>query len=160
AGILQDDQQRLHARDVDLALLGVEGRGHEQEEEQRPPHRLQYTSSPMQTASPGAEVGVGTVLGGSYEITGLIGRGGMGAVWSARHLRLPKKVAVKVLLTAVTAEGDAYARFRREAEVASKLGHPNIIEVLDFDVLPSGTPYLVLELLDGESLATRLRRGP
>src|SRR5438552_1991198 len=110
----------------------------------------------------GSEIAIGTVVGESYEVTGLLGQGGMGAVWAAKHLRLPgKMVAIKVLLAvgADTLGGEAYARFRREAEIASRLGHPNIIEVLDFNRLPSGAPYLVLEFLSGESLATRLKKG-
>jgi serine/threonine-protein kinase len=104
---------------------------------------------------------VGTVLGETYELVRLIGQGGMGAVWEASHLRLPgKRVAVKVLLATIAAGSEAFSRFRREAEIASRLGHANIVEVFDFNVLPSGTPYLVLELLQGESLAQRLRRGP
>jgi serine/threonine-protein kinase len=106
------------------------------------------------------EIGVGTVIAETYECTRLIGQGGMGAVFEATHRRLPgKRVAVKVLLNAST-EGEALARFRREAEIASKLGHPNIIEVLDFHTLPSGTPYMILEFLEGESLARRLKQGP
>ncbi len=110
--------------------------------------------------APANEVDVGTVLGDTYEITKLIGRGGMGAVYAARHLRLPgKRVAVKVLLGGAASDREAFARFRREAEIASQIGHPNIIEVHDFNTLASGTPYLVLEFLDGEDLATRLARG-
>jgi serine/threonine-protein kinase len=76
-------------------------------------------------------------------------------------LRLPgKRVAVKVLHGVAAADREAFARFRREAEIASRIGHPNIVQVHDFNVLPSGTPYLVLELLDGEDLAHRLTRGP
>jgi serine/threonine-protein kinase len=118
-------------------------------------------SAPTQPPGAGTpEVDVGTVLGETYEVTRMIGRGGMGAVYEARHLRLPgKRVAVKVLLGAAATDREAFARFRREAEIASQIGHPNIIEVLDFNVLPSGTPYLVLEFLDGEDLATRLARG-
>src|SRR5579859_1098740 len=102
----------------------------------------------------------GMVVGDTYEVVALIGRGGMGSVWSARHRRLPdKRVAVKVLHTGAL-DQEAYARFRREAEIASRIGHPNIVEVLDFNTLPSGAPYLVLEYLEGESLASRLRRGP
>ncbi len=101
----------------------------------------------------------GLVVAGTYELVALVGRGGMGAVWSARHKRLPgRQVAIKVLLDAHAPE--AVERFRREAEVASRIGHPNIIEVLDFDVLPSGEPFLVLELLGGEDLGQRLARGP
>ncbi len=106
-------------------------------------------------------VGVGTIVAGTYEVTQSIGRGGSGAVWAARHLRLPKKqVAVKVLLTTGDLDPEVYGRFRREAEIVSQLGHPNIVEVFDFNELPNGTPYIVLELLKGESLGDRLRRGP
>jgi serine/threonine-protein kinase len=101
----------------------------------------------------------GMVVADTYEITRLIGQGGMGAVWEAKHLRLPdKRVVVKVLLWGAT-DAVALARFRREAEIASRLGHPNIVQVHDFNTLPSGAPYIVLELLQGESLAARLSRG-
>ncbi|HTA20638.1 MAG TPA: serine/threonine-protein kinase, partial [Polyangia bacterium] len=100
------------------------------------------------------------MVGDAYEITGLLGKGGMGAVWAARHLRLPgKRVAIKVLLGGVD-DAQALARFRREAEVASRIGHAGIVEVLDFNQLPDGAPYQVLEYLAGESLGARLRRGP
>jgi len=106
------------------------------------------------------DVRVGSVLGGTYELTSLLGEGGMGYVFAARHLRLPKQVAVKVLKTGFSLSPDIVARFRREAEIASRLGHPHIVEVLDFDTLPSGTPFLVLEFLKGESLGQRIARGP
>jgi tRNA A-37 threonylcarbamoyl transferase component Bud32 len=103
---------------------------------------------------------VGSVIGGTYRIEGLLGRGGMGAVFAASHARLPgKRVAIKVLHAEI-ATPESLARFRREAEIASRLGHPNIVEVHDFNELPDGTPYLVLEYLPGESLASRLERGP
>jgi len=102
----------------------------------------------------------GTVIADTYEITRLLGQGGMGAVWEAKHLRLPgKRVVVKVLLFGAT-DAVVLARFRREAEIGSRLGHPNIVQVLDFNTLADGTPYIVLELLQGESLAARLQRGP
>jgi len=102
----------------------------------------------------------GTVIADTYEITRLLGQGGMGAVWEAKHLRLPgKRVVVKVLLFGAT-DAVVLARFRREAEIGSRLGHPNIVQVLDFNTLADGTPYIVLELLQGESLASRLQRGP
>jgi serine/threonine-protein kinase len=104
---------------------------------------------------------VGAVVADTYQVTRLLGRGGMGSVWEASHLRLPgKRVAIKVLHADIAADHEALARFRREAEIATRLGHPNIVEVHDFNTLPDGKPYLVLELLVGESLDSRLRRAP
>ncbi|MFY0568859.1 serine/threonine-protein kinase [Archangium lansingense] len=108
-----------------------------------------------------SDIRVGAVLRDTYEITSLLGKGGMGAVFLARHRRLPgKQVAVKVLHNSASLNPELYARFRREAEIASQLGHPNIVEVLDFDTLQDGTPFLVMEYLRGESLEQRLSRGP
>jgi serine/threonine-protein kinase len=107
-----------------------------------------------------SEIRIGTVLRDTYELTSLLGKGGMGSVFLARHLRLPgKQVAVKVLLKSDDLSDEQFARFRREAEIASQLGHPNIVEVLDFHSLEDGTPYLVMEYMRGESLAQRLRKG-
>ena len=107
-----------------------------------------------------AVVDVGSVIADTYKIEALIGRGGMGAVFLASHARLPgKQVAIK-LLHAEIEDGEVLARFRREAEIASRLGHPNIVAVHDFNITADGTPYLVLELLQGETLAQRLRGGP
>jgi tRNA A-37 threonylcarbamoyl transferase component Bud32 len=115
---------------------------------------------PAMAHSPARSLDVGAVIADTYTIEGLIGRGGMGAVFVASHVRLPgKKVAIKVLHPDV-ADAESLARFRREAEIASRLGHPNIVEVHDWNQLPDGTPYLVLEFLAGESLAERLARGP
>ncbi|WNG59094.1 protein kinase [Archangium gephyra] len=108
-----------------------------------------------------SDIGVGAVLRDTYEITSLLGKGGMGTVFLARHRRLPgKQVAVKVLHNSASLNPELYARFRREAEIASQLGHPNIVEVLDFDTLQDGTPFLVMEYLRGESLEQRLMGGP
>ncbi len=105
-------------------------------------------------------VDVGTVIAETYTIEALIGRGGMGSVFLASHRRLPgKQVAIK-MLHADLQDPEVIARFKREAEIASRLGHPNIVGVHDFNVLPDGTPYLILEYLHGESLAARLREGP
>jgi tRNA A-37 threonylcarbamoyl transferase component Bud32 len=106
------------------------------------------------------QLDIGVVLDGTYELTARIGSGGMGTVWQARHLRLPKSVAVKVMHAEIDATSEGFARFRREAEIASQLGHPHIVEALDFNTLPGGAPYLVLEFLRGESLRQRLERGP
>lgn len=111
----------------------------------------------MDGAATPIEVGPGTVLGGTYLLEDELGRGGMGLVFAGRHTRTHKRVAIKFLLE--TLDPEHVARFRQEAEVASRIGHPNIIKVLDFDTLPSGTTYIVMEYLEGESLAARLRRG-
>ena len=117
--------------------------------------RMQY-HAPMETA----QLAAGLVLDGSYELVAPLGEGGMGEVWRARHLRLPREVAIKVLMASAAASDADMARFRREAEVTSRLGHPNIVEVLDFNTLPDGRAYLVMELLEGEDLRHRIARGP
>jgi serine/threonine-protein kinase len=103
---------------------------------------------------------LGTVLEGAYHITRLIGEGGMGAVYEAIQLRLNKRVAIKLMARQLTANQDALARFRREAEITSRLGHPHLVNVIDFGASEAGEPYLVMEFLEGEDLDQRLsRRG-
>lgn len=102
----------------------------------------------------------GLVLEGQYRLRQLLGRGGMGQVWEAEHTRLPKRVAIKFLLGLGHAEPELLMRFRREAEIASRLNHPSIVQVTDFNLLPDGTAYLVMERLEGEDLRARLARGP
>jgi len=110
------------------------------------------------STSPGIGL-VGTVLGGAYKITRLIGQGGMGAVYEGVQLRLERRVAVKLMARELSANAEAIARFRREAEVTSQLGHPHIVQVFDFGAAPGGEPYLVMEYLEGEDLAAALKRG-
>lgn len=98
----------------------------------------------------------GVVIADTYEIERQLGRGGMGEVWLARHRRLAGKlVAIKVLHVDSALPQEALARFRREAEIAARLEHPNLVQVLDFNTLPTGEPYLVMEYLKGQSLAAR-----
>lgn len=102
---------------------------------------------------------VGAVIADTYKLENLIGRGGMGEVYSASHMRLPgKQVAIKFLHPEV-ADPEIIARFRREAEIASRLGHPNIVTIIDNNSLPDGTPYLVLEFLAGQTLDDALAAG-
>jgi serine/threonine-protein kinase len=112
----------------------------------------------MNPQAPSAEALVGTVLDGAYRVDGLLGKGGMGAVYTATHLRLGKRVAVKVMARELAENSEALLRFHREALVTSGLGHPHIVQVFDFSSMPTGEPFLVMEFLEGEDLDQRLRR--
>jgi serine/threonine-protein kinase len=106
-----------------------------------------------------ADALIGTVFEGAYRIEGILGEGGMGAVYAATHLRLAKRVAVKVMARELASNTDALARFHREAVVTGGLGHPHIVQVFDFSTTPTGEPFLVMEFLEGEDLDHRLRRA-
>ena len=82
----------------------------------------------------------------------------MGWVYEARQIRLNKRVAVKVMSRELAANREALARFHREAEITSQLGHPHLVNVTDFGTTDAGEPYLVMEYLDGQDLDHRLRR--
>src|SRR6202047_731083 len=92
---------------------------------------------------------------GHYRIVSKLGEGGMGAVYRATDTKLNREVAIKVLPEAVANDPDRLARFTREAQVLASLNHPNICTLYDV-----GENYLVMELLEGESLADRLAKGP
>ena len=94
---------------------------------------------------------------GNYRITKLLGEGGMGAVYLAEHPGIGRKAAVKVLHPDLTRHTDMATRFFNEARAANAIRHPGIVEVLDFGTLPTGVSYIVMEFLEGESLAARLR---
>jgi tetratricopeptide (TPR) repeat protein/tRNA A-37 threonylcarbamoyl transferase component Bud32 len=97
-------------------------------------------------------------IGERYELGEVIGRGGMATIHRATDIRLEREVAVKLLKPEVTADPDLAQRFRREALAATVLRHPNIVACLDTGT-DGDQPYLVMELVDGEDLAARLRRG-
>jgi serine/threonine protein kinase/Tol biopolymer transport system component len=104
------------------------------------------------------EIAAGTRLG-PYEIISRIGAGGMGEVWRARDTRLDRAVAVKVLPESLAQNAELQARFEREAKTISQLHHPHICALFDVGS-QDGREFLVMELLEGESLAERLARGP
>jgi DNA-binding response OmpR family regulator len=104
-----------------------------------------------------AEIGVGTVLG-RYRLETRIGAGSHGAVYRARHVELDQPVAVKVLRTGSPGTLDAVGRFRREGMAACRVRHPHAVSVLDFAVA-GDVAYLVMELLEGHSLAAELAAG-
>ena len=99
----------------------------------------------------------GTQLG-DYEIESLLGAGGMGEVYRARDLRLRREVAIKVLPSMVSTDPERLRRFEQEATAAAALSHPNILAVYRLGTY-AGAPYLVSELLEGETLREQLRRG-
>ena len=94
---------------------------------------------------------------GPYEIVSPLGVGGMGEVYRATDTRLERVVAIKVLPDGVTASPQTLERFQREARAASALNHPNICTIYDVGTDP---PFIAMELLEGETLQQRLRRGP
>ena len=96
---------------------------------------------------------------GNYRSIALLGEGGMGAVYLAEHPGIGRRVAVKVLHKNYTRDEHLLARFLNEARAANAIRHPNIIEILDSGMLADGTPFLVMELLEGESLGVRLRQN-
>jgi serine/threonine-protein kinase len=102
----------------------------------------------------------GRVLGGRYRLLERLGQGGMGTVYRALHTLMDKQVAVKILRAEMATDGEAVARFHREARSASKLDHDHCIRVMDFGQSDEGLLYLVMELLDGVSLGQVVRRGP
>jgi hypothetical protein len=106
----------------------------------------------------GPSLAAGTRVG-PYEILSLLGQGGMGQVYRARDLRLSREIAIKVLLAEVRSDRDRLARFEDEARAASRLSHPNIVVVHDIGET-DGAPYIVSELLQGETLRDRLSAGP
>jgi serine/threonine protein kinase len=101
---------------------------------------------------------IGTQLG-SHEITALLGKGGMGEVYRARDTKLKRDVAIKILPDEFSLDPARVTRFQREAEVLAALNHPNIAAIYDLQEA-DGVRFLVLELIEGETLAERITRGP
>src|SRR6516225_7352571 len=103
-------------------------------------------------------VATGTQLG-PYEIQSPIGAGGMGEVYRAYDIRLDRIVAIKILPASFATDPDRLQRFAQEARAAAALNHPNILSIFDIGN-DHGTPYVVSELLDGETLRARLQKAP
>jgi len=94
---------------------------------------------------------------GSYEIVSLLGKGGMGEVYRARDLKLKRDVAIKILPEEFSRDHDRVTRFQREAEVLASVNHTNIASIYDLQET-NGSSFLVLELVEGETLAERIQR--
>jgi serine/threonine-protein kinase len=95
---------------------------------------------------------------GSYRILSLIGEGGMGRVYQAEHVKLGRKVALKLLRAEYSVKRDAVARFFQEARAVNQIGHENIVDITDFVELDGGETYIIMELLQGEDLADIQRK--
>src|SRR5436190_20763103 len=104
---------------------------------------------------------MGIVIGqqlGSYEITALLGKGGMGEVYRARDSKLKRDVAIKILPEEFSGDYERISRFQREAEILASLNHTNIASIYDLQEA-NGSRFLIMELVEGETLADHIRRG-
>lgn len=100
---------------------------------------------------------IGTVVG-NYQLHAILGRGGMGTVYSGEHIYIRKKVAIKVLHASFVQYEEAIRRFLSEARAASSIQHPNIVDVTDFGPMPDGGVYFVMEYLEGTSLEDHIEK--
>jgi len=116
-------------------------------------------SSPPRASDSGApeELPIGTVVGGRYEVNGVLGKGGFGVVYDAKHVELETPVALKVLRRRLTEDARLFGRFQQEARSSAAIGHPNIVQVFDLGKDEHGA-YIAMEKLEGEELADRLER--
>jgi len=101
---------------------------------------------------------IGQILNDRYKVVEEVGRGGMSAVYKGIHELMDRTVAIKVLLPQLVSDQISIKRFQQEAQAASHLQHPNVITVYDYGFVASGQPYLVMDFLEGESLADIIRR--
>jgi tRNA A-37 threonylcarbamoyl transferase component Bud32 len=115
-------------------------------------------STPLGVGDPGLDPLLGVVLSGTFRITRVLGRGGMGRLYEAEHTRLDRRFAVKVLHESQQRRRDSVARFRREARSLSRIRSPHVLRVVDVSKVPDGRAALVTELLEGEDLKTHLER--
>jgi serine/threonine-protein kinase len=99
----------------------------------------------------------GQLIEGKYRIVKLIGEGGMGAVYEGENVRISRRVAIKVLHSAFTENGEVVSRFEREAQAAGRIGNDHILEVLDLGALADGDRFIVMEYLDGDPLSGRIK---
>jgi eukaryotic-like serine/threonine-protein kinase len=101
---------------------------------------------------------IGRIIDDRYEIVERLGEGGMGAVFVAKHLKLDKEVAFKVILPTFSGDGEIAARFAREAMATAKFEHPHVASAIDYGTLPEGGAYFVMQLVRGDSLNTLLEK--
>jgi eukaryotic-like serine/threonine-protein kinase len=102
---------------------------------------------------------IGKILDGRYEVQSSLGEGGMGTVYQVQHRALQRPFAMKVLRRDLAREAELCTRFIQEARTAATINHPNVIQITDFGNLPEGTPYFVMEYLDGQPLSSLIKNG-
>ncbi len=102
----------------------------------------------------------GDVIGGKYRIETLLGEGGMGVVFAASHLEIGNTVAIKILRREALSSEEVPKRFKREAQAMGMLRSEHVIKVIDVGTLPTGEPFMVMEMLHGTDLGSRLKQGP
>jgi eukaryotic-like serine/threonine-protein kinase len=112
----------------------------------------------MQSHPPGDPL-LGATVAGRYKVIKLLGEGGMGQVYLAEHSAIEKRIALKVLRAEYAHKGEIVTRFQQEAISASRIKHPNVLDVFDFGQLENGCFYLAMEFLDGNDLADELQRS-
>ncbi len=118
-------------------------------------------ASPPETGVYSCREYLGQVLGERYRLLSVLGQGGMGSVFFARHTLVGRPLAVKIMGCRHVTELEGMTRLFREAQAAAAIGHPNIVDIIDVGVSRRGDPYLVMEYLEGEDLASFMRReGP
>src|SRR5579883_2351203 len=107
-----------------------------------------------------ARAQVGEVIAKKYRVERILGQGGMGVVVAATHIKLRQRVALKFLLPELAANAEAVSRFAREARAAASIRGEHVARILDVEELEDGTPYMVMEYLDGQDLAGAIASGP
>src|SRR5258706_5885550 len=107
-------------------------------------------------ALPDEQERLGSLVGGKYRLISLLGRGGMGAVYAAENTWTRRKVAIKLLRPEYAADRNALRRFLQEAQSATQIAHPNIVDVLDLGLDDDGSLFMVQQLLEGGDLRARL----
>jgi serine/threonine protein kinase len=116
-----------------------------------------FCSTPLMRPQPRKDPTLGQVVAGRFRIEELVGQGGMGKVYRARHLSLERDVCIKMLKPALLEDPTLVGRFEREAKAASRLNHPNVIQVLDFGRTEDGGLYIAMEFVKGKDLRIVLR---
>ncbi|MGE5180697.1 MAG: protein kinase domain-containing protein [Acidobacteriota bacterium] len=148
-GVQGEDRRKENDRRAGRAASPAPGSKH---------HDSSGTLALKSQEEPSPELDVGSEIDGRYRIVELIGEGGMGKVYLAEHVEIGKRVALKVLHPSYSRMPDLVERFRREARAASKIGHPNIVDVTDSGSTADGSVYFVMEYLEGVELGSVIER--